>query len=130
MSLTRQAIIVGLALVALVGVAAAAESGRASSSAANASRQDAVFDQRYVFYGTVTRTDPGHRWVQLHNAATNKLLRFRTSRATLWGNCDWGEMHPGHTVAIRAERGNGSWSALRINDWHHMTDDHHNAGDD
>ena len=69
------------------------------------------------FHGTVTRTDPSHHWLRLHTAS-NGMMRFHIRQATHWVGCDWGEMHHGAAVAIRAYRSHGSWMATRISDWH------------
>lgn len=121
MSPKRLALIGALVVVALaVGVGALAR--HANGAAAH---------QLRGFHGTVTRIDPSHHWLRIHTAG-NRLMRFQTRHATHWDGCDWGEMHHGHAVSIRAYRSHGSWMATRISDWH-PADMHHSGmhdGDD
>ncbi len=128
-SSSARPLVVAVALI-VVALAGAWVSQGSSSAAAATPPSTAAAHHAYGFHGTVTRTDPSHRWIQIRTG-NDKLVRIQIRRATHWRGCNWGEMHHGHLVAVSAYKSRGSWIATTISDWHrathrpHHADDHH-----
>jgi hypothetical protein len=114
----------GLALAQTDGGTLAAPASRTAATSDDA-RLSYAADSWSYFRGSVVRRDSQHHWFRMHTPAGRYVTMYTTHR-TSWYGCDWGDMHYGEHVRVRAyfSTSQHHWVASLVRNWddwdHHM----------
>lgn len=79
------------------------------------------------FQGTITAYDRTHHWLRMRTTS-HHTIQVYVNGSTHWDGCDWGDMHHGYGIQVRAYSSHHRWIASTMQAWHHA--EHHHMGMD